>query len=193
MVDGVSITGESIELVIELLLIASILGAIFTGGCLQNYISEEESEMETEVGDMILKSTAFVEGGKIPSKYTCDGEDINPPLEIEEIPVGAESLVLIVDDPDAPMGTWDHWIVWNIPIVTKINEDSVPGIQGKNSWERNDYGGPCPPSGTHRYFFKLYALDTTLDIDYNSTKKEVEKVMDGHIISHTQLVGLYSR
>ncbi|MHC1569627.1 MAG: YbhB/YbcL family Raf kinase inhibitor-like protein [Candidatus Syntropharchaeales archaeon] len=156
---------------------------------LQNYINEEGIEKN----GMRLTSTAFEEGGMIPSRYTCDGEDINPPLKIEEVPEGAVTLVLIVDDPDAPMGTWDHWLVWNIPIISTIEENSVPGVQGKNSWGRNDYGGPCPPSGTHRYFFKLYAIDTTLDIGENSTKEDLESAMEGHILSHTHLVGLYSR
>src|SRR3989338_8261866 len=98
----------------------------------------------------------------IPSVYTCQGQDISPALGIQNIPDGARSLVLIMDDPDAPMGTWDHWIVYNIPPMDRIAENSIPGIEVKNSFEKLNYGGPCPPSGTHRYFFKLYALDTLL-------------------------------
>ncbi|RLG33782.1 YbhB/YbcL family Raf kinase inhibitor-like protein [Methanosarcinales archaeon] len=142
---------------------------------------------------MRLTSTVFDYGGRIPQKYTCDGEDINPPLVIEDVPADAKTLVLIVDDPDAPMGTWDHWIVWNIPVIDRIEEDSVPGTVGVNSWGRNDYGGPCPPSGEHRYFFKLYALDTTLNLDTNSTKKDLERAMEGHVIAQTDLIGVYSR
>ncbi len=143
---------------------------------------------------MKLSSTAFGHNESIPSKYTCDGADINPPLAVEGIPAGAVSLALIMDDPDAPVGTWDHWIIWNIPAATtEIAENSVPGTQGKNSWKRSNYGGPCPPGGTHRYFFKLYALDTMLELKPNSGKSEVEKAMQGHILAEAQLVGVYRR
>ncbi len=143
-----------------------------------------------------ITSPSFKDGEMIPRKYTCQGDDVNPQLDISGIPENTKSLVLIMDDPDAPMGTWDHWIVWNISPDTKtIAENSVPAgaVQGKNSWGRNDYGGPCPPSGTHRYFFKLYALDTTLDIPAKSKKKDVEKAMRGHIIEQAQLMGKYKK
>ena len=129
----------------------------------------------------------------IPKKYTCQGEDINPLLKIEGIPQETVSLVLINDDPDAPGGTWDHWIVINIAPTQTIAENSVPGTQGKNSWGRNDYGGPCPPSGTHRYFFKLYALDTQLNLSEGASKKEVENAIKGHILEQTELIGLYEK
>ena len=134
-----------------------------------------------------------MEGGRIPSKYTCDGDNVNPPLDIKGIPDGTESLVLIVDDPDAPMGTWDHWVVWNIPPKAEMGEDSVPGTEGMNDFRKHSYGGPCPPSGTHRYFFKVYALDTKLDLAPNSRKQDVERSMKGHVLAQGQLVGLYSR
>jgi hypothetical protein len=141
-----------------------------------------------------LKITSvFEHNGHIPVKYTCDGDDINPPLNIEGIPDGTQSLVLIMDDPDAPMGTWDHWIVWNIPASGKIEENSAPGIEGVNSWRKNNYGGPCPPSGTHRYFFKVYALDTKLNLPTSANKKDVEKAMQSHILAEGELIGLYSR
>ncbi len=143
-----------------------------------------------------ITSPSFKDGEMIPRKYTCQGDDVNPQLDISGIPENTKSLVLIMDDPDAPMGTWDHWIVWNISPDTKtIAENSVPAgaVQGKNSWGRNDYGGPCPPSGTHRYFFKLYALDTTLDIPEKSKKKDVEKAMQGHILEQAQLMGKYKK
>ncbi|HLC84938.1 MAG TPA: YbhB/YbcL family Raf kinase inhibitor-like protein [Candidatus Nanoarchaeia archaeon] len=143
-----------------------------------------------------ITSPAFKHNQKIPSRFTCQGDDINPTLHILEVPKNAKSLVLINDDPDAPVGTWDHWIVFNIaPSTTIIAEDSVPqgAIQAKNSWKRSDYGGPCPPSGTHRYFFKLYALDTTLSLASSATKHDVEKAMQGHIIQKAELVGLYSK
>lgn len=143
--------------------------------------------------DLAVTSPAFENDKSIPSKYTCDGDDVNPPLIIEGIPEETKSLVLIVDDPDAPMGTWDHWTVWNIPPTSKIEEDSVPGVEGLNDFRRHSYGGPCPPSGTHRYFFKVYALDTKLNLDSNSRKKDVEKAMKGHILAKGELVGLYSR
>lgn len=120
---------------------------------------------------------------------------MNPPLNITGIPEGTVSLVLIMDDPDAPMGTWDHWILWNIAPATQIEENSVPegAVQGVNSWRRNDYGGPCPPSGTHRYFFKLYALDTMLDLELAAGKRRVETAMKGHILGEAQLIGLYQK
>ena len=114
-------------------------------------------------------------------------------MTIEGVPEETKTLVLIVDDPDAPMGTWDHWIVWNIPPTSKIEENTVPGTEGMNDFRRRSYGGPCPPYGTHRYFFKVYALDTQLDLKSNSTKKDVEKAMEGHILAEGELVGLYRR
>jgi len=143
--------------------------------------------------ELTITSSVFENNGFIPAKYTCDGADVNPPLKIQGIPEGTQSLVLIIDDPDAPMGTWDHWVVWNIPPVEKIDEDSVPGIEGPNSSNKRSYGGPCPPSGTHRYFFKVYALDTKLDLKPNSRKKDVERGIKGHILAKGEIVGLYRR
>jgi hypothetical protein len=147
---------------------------------------------------MRLTSPAFGQGGKIPSKYTCDGEDINPPLEIAEVPEGTKSLVLIMDDPDAikPAGKiWDHWIVFNLPPTTKeIKEGQEPeGIQGKGTSGNLGYNGPCPPDTEHRYYFKLYALDTELELSPGATKKEVEKAMEEHIIARAELMGRYER
>lgn len=157
---------------------------------------KEEKIFSGEVDKMKIKSSAFENNEKIPRKYTCQGEDINPPLEFSEIPKETKSLALIMDDPDAPLGTWDHWIIWNIPPETKeIKEGEVPvnAIQGKNSWGKNSYGGPCPPSGTHRYFFKLYALNEILNINENSKKSDLEKAMKGHIIARAELIGLYAK
>ena len=156
----------------------------------------ETAEAQPEVTYMALTitSTAFENNKDFPSRYTCDGKDINPPLSIVGVPEGTQTLVLIVDDPDGPVGVWDHWVVWNIPAeTTSIAEDSVPGVQGKNSWGRNDYGGPCPPSGTHRYYFKLYALDTKLDLDTASDKKAVEAAMKGHVLEEAELMASYSK
>jgi Raf kinase inhibitor-like YbhB/YbcL family protein len=122
-----------------------------------------------------ISSTAFTQNGSIPSKYTCDGSDVNPPLMFENVPPEAKSLALIVDDPDAPAGTWVHWVVWNIdPAVKEIKENSLPpgAQQGISDFRKRGYGGPCPPGGTHRYFFKLYALDTTLTLGPNTTTSE---------------------
>lgn len=145
---------------------------------------------------MKIKSPAFKHTGSIPSKYTCDGKDISPPLEIEEVPEETKSLVLIVDDPDAPVGIWTHWTVWNIdPKVKKIEEDSIPkgGKEGMTNFGSTGYGGPCPPGGEHRYFFKLYALDTMLELDSSVEADELEEEMESHIIEKAELVGLYKR
>jgi len=143
--------------------------------------------------ELTITSSVFENKGVIPAKYTCDGENVNPPLSVDGVPEGTESLVLIVDDPDAPMGTWDHWVVWNIPPAKKIEENSVPGTEGLNDFGKHSYGGPCPPSGTHRYFFKFYALDRKLDLPSNSRKRNVEKAMEEHILAKGQIIGLYSR
>jgi Raf kinase inhibitor-like YbhB/YbcL family protein len=144
--------------------------------------------------DLIVKSSAFENNKLIPSKYSCDGEEISPPITVEGIPPQTKTVALILDDPDAPRGTFDHWIVWNIPPTGKIAENSVPGTQGLNSAGQQTYIGMCPPSGTHRYFFKVYALDTKLDLKANSTKKkDLEKAMQGHILAKGELIGLYAR
>ncbi|HEC64181.1 MAG TPA: YbhB/YbcL family Raf kinase inhibitor-like protein [bacterium] len=143
---------------------------------------------------MYLTSSVFAENEKIPEKYTCDGDNINPPLSLVDVDGGAKSVALIVDDPDAPNGTWDHWIIWNIsPETEEINEDSTPqnAVVGKNSFGKNDYGGPCPPSGTHRYFFRLYSLDTTIDLPKNSDKAALEQAMENHILQKAQLIGTF--
>ncbi|MDA8424112.1 MAG: YbhB/YbcL family Raf kinase inhibitor-like protein [Nitrospiraceae bacterium] len=143
-----------------------------------------------------LSSQAFKHHDRIPARYTCDDADISPPLMIENVPAGAQSLSLIVDDPDAPRGMWVHWVVWNIgPDTKEIKERSVPpgAAEGVNDFRKQSYGGPCPPSGTHRYFFKLYALDTMLALGANATKGDLERAMKGHILAQTELVGLYKR
>ncbi len=143
--------------------------------------------------ELTITSPVFKNNGTIPEKYTCDGDDINPPLEIEGLPDNTRCLVLIVDDPDSVIGTFDHWIVWNIPPVEKIVEKSVPGVEGLNDFGRKSYGGPCPPSGTHRYFFRVYALDMKLNLEKNSRRVDVERAMVGHILAKGEIVGLYSR
>lgn len=145
---------------------------------------------------MKLSSPAFLNNQQIPSMYTCDGENVNPPLLFSEVPDNTKSLVLIVDDPDAPTKVWVHWVVFNIdPTTTDVLENSVPkgGIEGVTDFGKPGYGGPCPPSGSHRYFFKLYALDSILNLPQNSDKKAVEEAMQGHILDSAELVGLYER
>src|SRR5438105_3192169 len=128
---------------------------------------------------LTIGSPAFEPNGMIPAKYTCQGENVNPGITIENIPSGTKSLALIVDDPDAPNGVFTHWVVWNIRPVEMLIENTVPGEEGRNSFGKTRYQGPCPPSGTHRYFFKVYALDTLLDIPASASadKKAVEKAM----------------
>ncbi|HLD28941.1 MAG TPA: YbhB/YbcL family Raf kinase inhibitor-like protein [bacterium] len=143
-----------------------------------------------------LFSPAFANEGSIPVRYTGDGEDVSPPLEISGIPAGTASLVLIVDDPDAPGGSWEHLILFNIPPGTeKIGEGEIPegAVRGKNSFGILEYGGPAPPSGTHRYFFKLYALYKKLSLQEGSFKGEIEKAMAGHILAQASLMGKYKR
>jgi Raf kinase inhibitor-like YbhB/YbcL family protein len=144
--------------------------------------------------ELTIKSPSFQHNSPIPKKYGCDGEGTNPPITIEGTPKEAKSLALVIDDPDAPSGTFDHWVVWNIPLsTTKIAENSGPGTEGLNSARQQGYMGPCPPSGTHRYFFKVYALDTELNLGAKTTKRDLEKAMQGHIIAKGELIGLYHR
>jgi Raf kinase inhibitor-like YbhB/YbcL family protein len=152
-------------------------------------------------GTMKLVSAAFDEGGMIPEKYTCDGADMSPPLKWDSIPEGTKSLALICDDPDAPVGTWVHWVYYDIPVSIKsvpenVASDERPkmgGIQGTNDFRRIGYGGPCPPGGTHRYYFKLYALDTLLNLPPGATKKQLITAMENHIVDQAQLMGKYRR
>lgn len=144
-------------------------------------------------GHMQITSPEFKHNGYIPAKFTCEGEDVNPALEISAIPRDAKSLALIMDDPDAPMGTWVHWVVFDIPVISRIEENSVPGRLGSNTPGELNYGGPCPPSGTHRYFFKIYALDTKLNLPEGINKASLEKAMQPHILDRAELIGLYRR
>ncbi|MDA8104403.1 MAG: YbhB/YbcL family Raf kinase inhibitor-like protein [Nitrospiraceae bacterium] len=174
------------------LLLLSLL-VVFVGIQISEAFTAKEA---TKMSELTISSPAFGHNGNIPAKHTCDGKDVNPSLAIRNVPPGAKSLALIVDDPDAPAGTWVHWVLWNIaPETSEIKEDSVPkgAIQGINDFRKHAYGGPCPPSGTHRYFFKLYALDALLNPGPNSSKAEIEKAMQGHIISQAEIIGLYKR
>ena len=149
---------------------------------------------------MKLTSTAFEHQGKIPSKYTCDGANISPPLRLSDVPAQAKSLVLIMDDPDVPRhlrqdGMWDHWVVFNIPAsLTELKEGEEPeGTHGIGTSNNLNYYGPCPPDREHRYFFKLYALDTELKLPEKAKKQQVEKAMEGHVLAKTELMGRYER
>lgn len=156
------------------------------------YVSTQGDELMT----LRITSSTFKDGELIPKNHTCQGTNVNPPLSIEGVPKGTKSLAIIMDDPDAPMGVWDHWILWNIdPQTSFIDQNSCPpnAIQGKNSGGMNRYSGPCPPSGTHRYFFKVYALDTKIDLQQNAAKSDLERAMQGHIIEKTQIMGLYRK
>lgn len=180
------------------LLAAALVGALLISGC-GPATSLTPADPDA---DLNLRSSAFAEGDTIPQQYTCDGEDISPPLSWDEPPEGAESFVLIVDDPDAPVGTWVHWVVFNIPPDTRSLPEDVPAqeqlsdgaVHGNNSWNRLGYGGPCPPSGsTHSYVFKLYALDTTLDLEAGAKKNPVVSGMEGHVLAASELTGEYAR
>ena len=150
---------------------------------------------------LVISSSAFSEGQAIPIRYTCDGPDVSPDLAWSGVPDGAASLALICDDPDAPMGTWVHWVLFNIPadadgLPAEIPADAAlesGARHGTNDFRRLGYGGPCPPGGTHRYFFKLYALDTMLELDSGITKARLLEAMKGHILAESQLMGTYSR
>ena len=145
--------------------------------------------------NMILTSSAFENNGTIPSEFTCDGNNVSPPLSISDVPKNAKSLALIMDDPDTPVGTFTHWTVWNIsPQKSEFSKGEKINLpQGRTSFGKQGYGGPCPPSGTHRYFFKLYALDKIFDIENGTSRKDLESAMNDHIITQSVLVGKYSR
>ena len=163
-----------------------------------------ESELaveEQEVSSMKLTSPAFEAGSAIPEEFSCDGEDMSPPLRWSGAPAGVASFALIMDDPDAPVGTWDHWLLYNIPAEVDGLAPAVPSqarldngsLHGSNSWGNQEYGGPCPPGGTHRYFFQLFALDELLDLEAGASKSELQSAMDGHILEQAELMGTYSR
>lgn len=165
--------------------------------CILSTIFFVSNAINQEIKDALtVSSPAFENNSFIPEKYTCDGVDVNPPILIDNIPSRTKSLALIVDDPDAPVGIWVHWVLWNIKPETKeIKENTVPkgAQQGMNDFRKHNYGGPCPPSGTHRYFFKLYALDNILKLSPDAKKADVENAMKGHIIEQAEVIGLYKR
>jgi len=169
---------------VKILLI--IIATLIIAGCTQEV---------KQMGELKLTSTAFKDQENIPPKYTCQGDNTNPELTISGIPERTKTLALILDDPDAPSGTFNHWTIFNIQPTEKIAESSAPqeSTQGKNSAGKNSYTGPCPPSGTHRYIFNLYALDTELTLDATATSKDLRKAMEEHILAQTTLTGLYQK
>lgn len=146
------------------------------------------------MAEFSLTSDAFQHEQPIPEKYGCKGENVNPPLTITNVPANAQALAMIVDDPDAPVGTFTHWTTWDIePNITSIPENTSVGTEGMNDFGDTGYGGPCPPSGTHRYFFKLYALSDKLQLSAGASRQQLEQAMEGKIIDQTQLMGMYSK
>jgi len=156
---------------------------------------------QQQKSELKLTSTAFKENEAIPRGYTCDGANVSPPLEWSGVPKSAKTIAIIAEDPDAPSGTWVHWVLYNLSADGLGLIENTPqtetlqgsGVQGKNDFDKIGYGGPCPPSGTHRYFFKFYALDSELPLKPGATKAEVEKAMEGHIVGQAQLMGTYRR
>jgi Raf kinase inhibitor-like YbhB/YbcL family protein len=176
------------------MLVATLaLAACRGGGSFET--PEVETILPREEVAMDLTSPAFEPQGPIPRVYTCDGQDVSPPLEVSGVPEGTLSLALVMDDPDAPGGTWDHWVVYDIAAGTTLIEEDARdlGTPGKNSWGHAEYGGPCPPSGTHRYIFRLYALDRRLDLEPGADKRELFRAMEGHVLAEAELMGTYER
>jgi hypothetical protein len=176
------------------------IGQVYTWTLRQAYNSIRKSQKSHAIFKVIkrgvlmkITSPSFENSKPIPAKFTCDAENVNPSLNIEGIPSNAKSLALIVDDPDAPVGIWIHWVVYDMPVSPIIKENSVPGTLGITSSGKTNYSGPCPPSGVHRYFFKIYALDKKLNLPQGISKADLLKVMQGHILGEAELVGLYKR
>jgi len=175
------------------------VGILLVCSCKQT----EEGQLATGGDKMAIEltSAAFEDGGMIPAKYTCDGEDISPPLQWGGIPEEAQSIAVICDDPDAPMGTFVHWVMFNVPAEQSELAENIPteeilpngAKQGISDFGRAGYGGPCPPGGTHRYFFKVYALDTKLDLPADANKATLVEAMEGHILAQGQIIGKYKR
>jgi Raf kinase inhibitor-like YbhB/YbcL family protein len=179
------------------LLFAAAWFGLVAASCADDNKTAKEPAMNIPV-----TSTAFAESRPVPDKYTCTGRNVSPPLQWNNAPPGVKSFALIADDPDAPVGTWVHWVLYNLPPVTMSLAENLPPTpelpdgsrQGVNDFGQPGYGGPCPPAGKpHRYFFKIYALDTVLSLKSGATKKELLKAMDGHVLAQGQLMGTYQR
>ncbi len=183
---------------VRMLILAAVTAFVVAlAGCAGESASPDIPAPEGDYGggSMEISSSSFQDSGDIPAEHTCDGEDVSPELSISGVPEGSKSLALVMEDPDAPTGNFVHWLAWNIPPETKtINRGEEPeGSQGTNDFGNAGYGGPRPPSGTHRYYFRLYALDTTLDVEQGASKDELESAIEGHVIDKAELMGRYSR
>jgi Raf kinase inhibitor-like YbhB/YbcL family protein len=171
--------------------LAVLLATTTTVGC--GGRDSPSTDPSTGGVSMEVSSPAFEAGGPIPARFTCDGADVSPELRLVGMPEGTDSLVLIMDDPDAPVGTWDHWVAFDLEPAGAIAEDvGALGTGGLNSWRRTGYGGPCPPAGTHRYFFRILALDGRLGLAEGATKDEVVNAAEGHVLAEAILMGTYS-
>ena len=157
------------------------------------YTTHKEATSVFDFKQLKVSSPAFGDNEFIPQKYTCDGENVSPPLNIEHIPGETKCFAIVMEDPDAPIGIWVHWVVWNIPVTHHIKENKVAGKEGITDFQTHGYSGPCPPSGTHHYCFKIYALNQLLDLPVDTSKHLVEKTMSEYIIGYGELVGLYKR
>ncbi len=181
--------------------VLTVISVLFFCSCEDGREADNRAEGGKEMEEIKITSSAFDQGGPIPSKYTCDGANVSPPLRWTGVPEGTVSIAIISDDPDAPMGTWVHWVLYNLPGQTKeLAQDFPPDEtlpdgtrQGITDFGSTGYGGPCPPSGTHRYFFKIYAMDNKIDIVSVINKKDLVKAMEGHILAQGQLMGKYKR
>jgi len=182
------------------ILVAEAVAILLSCSCRESGQAGSES-IGGEKMDIKVTSSAFNNGGMIPAKYTCDGSDISPPLQWQPVPESTESIAVICDDPDAPVGTFVHWVLFNLPAQTNELVENIPaaealpggGVHGRNDFGRLGYGGPCPPSGTHRYFFKIYALDAKVNLQPGCRKSDLLKAMEGHILGQGQLMGKYKR
>ena len=182
------------------IVVAAIASVLFLCSC-ENGKQADSGAVGGQKMEIKVTSSGFEAGGMIPSKYTCDGTDVSPPLKWESVPEGTKSIALISDDPDAPMGTWVHWVLFNLPadageLAENIGPDkTLPNgaRQGRNDFNRIGYGGPCPPGGTHRYFFKIYALDAPVDLLAGATEPQLLRAMEGHILGRGELMGKYKR
>ena len=172
--------------------LAAALGLVLAAPGCGGRATEEEMPMAAS-GSLVLQSSAFAEGQSIPKVHTCDGAGRSPPLSWSGAPPGTQSFVLIMDDPDAPGGTWDHWLLWNLHGNALADGTDGGGVAGTNSWSKPGYGGPCPPSGTHRYVFRLLALDTQLDLPASTRKAALLTAAKGHVLAEARLMGRYSR
>ncbi len=192
---------KEIDVVFFKVIFVIVILVVFSFFWSENLYADYSKKEVAAMGELKVESSAFEYGGIIPSKYTCDGEDISPPIRWSRGPDRTVCYAIIADDPDAPMGTWVHWVVYNIPSsVTELPEGVPPRevlsdgtLQGRNDFRRIGYGGPCPPGGTHRYFFKVYALDDKVENVPGLTKKQLLKKIEKHILAKGELMGRYSR